>query len=127
MFQETPLITLQTDWDKALSHATRTLEEKGLQVLRSFDLQMARSVHANCSCPHHGTEKCDCQMVVLLVYAPGKPPITLVVHGHDGQVSFVLVDYPEQGGDQQVVMSVRKLLAPDNFADLTREAWAHAT
>ena len=127
MFQETALITLQMDWDTALTHATRFLEEKGLQVLRSFDLQVARSVHANCSCPHHGTEKCDCQMVVLLVYAQGKPPITLVVHGHDGQVSFVLVDAPQQDSDQRVVMSVRQLLVPDNFADLTREAWANAT
>jgi len=127
MFQETALITLQTDWDQAITQATRFLQEKGLQVLRSFDLQVARSVHANCSCPHHGTEKCDCQMVVLLVYAPGKPPITLVVHGHDGQVSFVLVDAPQQDSDQRVVMSVRQLLVPDNFADLTREAWANAT
>jgi hypothetical protein len=126
MFQETPLVTLQTNWDKALSHVTRALEAKGLQILRSFDLQVARSVHANCSCPHHGTEKCDCQMVVLLVYAPGKPPITLVVHGHDGQVSFVLVDSPQEGGDQQVAMSVRQLLAPENFAGLAREAWANA-
>jgi hypothetical protein len=127
MFQETALITLRMDWDTALTHATRSLEEKGLQVLRSFDLQMARSVHANCSCPHHGTAKCDCQMVVLLVYAPGKAPITLVVHGHDGQVSFVLVDSPQESSDQQVVMSVRRLLVPDNFADLTRESWANAT
>lgn len=127
MFQETPLITLQTNWDKAISHATRFLEEKGLQVLRSFDLQVARSVHADCSCPHHGTEQCDCRMVVLLVYVPGKPPVTLVVHGHDGQVSFVLVDSPQQSSDQQVVMSVRKILAPHNFANLTGEAWPHAS
>ena len=127
MFQETALITLQMDWDTALTHATRFLEEKGLQVLRSFDLQVARSVHANCSCPHHGTEKCDCQMVALLVYAPGEAPITLVVHGHDGQVSFVLVDSPQQDSDQRVVVSVRQLLVPDNFADLTRESWANAT
>lgn len=126
MFQETPLVTLQTDWDKALSHATRILEEKGLQVLRSFDLQVARSVHADCSCPHHGTEQCDCRMVVLLVYVQGKPPVTLVVHGHDGQVSFVLLDSPQQGSDQQVAMSVRKQLAPEDFANLFDEAWANA-
>lgn len=55
MYQETPLITLHTKWETAIGQAVQFLEESGFQVIRSFDLRVARSVHVDCPCPHHGT------------------------------------------------------------------------
>lgn len=39
----------------------------------SFDLPSVLTTPTGCICPHHGTDPCDCQMVVMLVYgtAPG--------------------------------------------------------
>ncbi len=126
MVQETPLITLQIDWETALDRAIGSLEEAGLQVVRSFDLRVARAVHANCACPHHGTEQCDCQMVVLLIYDQQKPPFTLVAHSHDGRTNFVLVDSPQKGADQETETAIRRALVPQNFSNIKQERWSHA-
>ena len=40
--------------------------ERGLQVVRSFDL--IQPGPDACRCPHHGTPGCTCQYSVLLVY-----------------------------------------------------------
>ena len=69
--------------DEVVASLTRSLEQAGLRVYRSFDLRTARSAGAGCTCPHHGTAECDCQMVVLLIYGPEAQPSTLVLHGHD--------------------------------------------
>jgi hypothetical protein len=65
-------------------HLTRNLEIAGYQVIRSFDLQRARAVHTACTCPHHGSAECDCQMIVLLIYLSNGEPYTLLIHGRDG-------------------------------------------
>ena len=90
----------------------RRLELAGFQVMRSFDLKVARAAHLDCTCPHHGTDKCDCQLVVLLVYAKDGPPVTLVIHGHDGQVQVALAETPGQQPSAQVVNTIRAALAP---------------
>lgn len=69
--------------DEVVASLTETLEQGGLHVYRSFDLRTARSAGGGCTCPHHGTAECDCQMVVLLIYGPEAQPSTLVLHGHD--------------------------------------------
>lgn len=127
MVQETPLIALPIDWETALNRAIGSLEDSGLQVVRSFDLRVARSVHANCACPHHGTEQCDCQMVVLLIYDQQKPPLTLVVHGHDGRVNFVLVDSSKKDTNRKTESLIRQALVPRNFSNNNQERWPHAS
>lgn len=126
MYQGTPLITLHTKWETAIAQAVQFLEESGFQVIRSFDLRVARSVHVDCPCPHHGTNQCDCQMVVLLVYQQENPPVTLVAHGHDGHTSIILVETPQHSLDLQVEESIRYALAPQKFFGADHESWAHA-
>ena len=126
MYQGTPLITLHTKWETAVGQAVQFLEESGFQVIRSFDLCAARSVHVDCPCPHHGTNKCDCQMVVLLVYQEENPPVTLVAHGHDSHTSILLVETPQQSLDLQVEETIRHALAPRKFFGADPERWAHA-
>ena len=90
------LLTVTGDSDKAVARANGFLLRAGYQVMRSFDLIVARAAHADCSCPHHGTSLCDCQLVVLLVYGNDGPPATLTAHSRDGRTEFSLVDDPAQ-------------------------------
>ena len=112
MYQTTEFITLQLESQAAIEASIRRLEQSGLKVVRSLDLKVARAAHVGCTCPHHGTEQCDCQMVVLLVYGQDGPPVTLVVHGHDGQTHIALVDTPEQRPAQQLVEMIRQAILP---------------
>jgi hypothetical protein len=112
MYQSTEILTLQSDSLAAIEQSIRRLDAAGLQVVRSFDLKVARAAHVGCTCPHHGTDQCDCQMVVLLVYGQDGPPVTLVVHGHDGQTQIALVDTPEQQSAPQLVHSILHAILP---------------
>ena len=47
-------------------------------------------------------EKCDCQMVVMLVYKENQNPITLVVHGQDQMSWFTLVNAHHQPVDHRL-------------------------
>jgi hypothetical protein len=112
MYQTSAILTLQSDSHMAIEGSIRRLERSGLQVMRSFDLKVARAAHVGCTCPNHGTDQCDCQLVVLLVYAQDGPPATLVVHGHDGQTQIALVDTPEQSPAPQLVNAIRQAILP---------------
>ena len=110
MYQSYEFINLQTESQAAIDASIWRLERAGLQVMRSFDLQVARAAHVGCTCPHHGTDQCDCQMVVLLVYGQESPPVTLVAHGHDGQTHIALVDTPEQQPSPELVVTIKAAL-----------------
>ena len=112
MYDSSVILTLQADSQAAIEYSMQCLDLAGFQVLRSFDLKVARAAHLNCTCPHHGTDQCDCQLVVLLVYAQEEPPVTLVVHGHDGQVQIAVVETTGQQLPAQVVNTIRVALAP---------------
>lgn len=92
--------------DEASGWVTGTLEDVALRVYRSFDLRSARNASSTCACPYHGTEECDCQMVVLLVYDKQGAPATLVLHGHRGQTWMVLADTP----DAELAMTIEDAL-----------------
>jgi hypothetical protein len=112
MYPTSAILTLQSDSQAVIEGSIRRLEQSGLQVIRSFDLKVARSTHVGCTCPHHGTQQCDCQMVVLLVYEQEGSPITLVAHGHDGQTHIALVDTPEQRPDPLLVDAILRAIRP---------------
>src|SRR5215207_5724796 len=46
------------------------------QFTQSFDLHAARAGLRHCTCPNHGTEDCDCQMIVVPEYGNAKEPVT---------------------------------------------------
>ncbi len=127
MNQTTYLLTLKLDNDQAVEQVTRRLFDDGLQVVRSFDLQTARSTHTNCTCPNHGTEECDCQMVVLLVYDEQGEPLTLVAHSQDGHTSFEIVDTAQQRPQGMIKAAVLQALTLEGFATIRRSNSAHAT
>jgi hypothetical protein len=131
MYPTSAILTLQSDSQAAIEGSIRRLEQSGLQVIRSFDLKVARAAHVGCTCPHHGTVQCDCQMVVLLVYGQAGPPVTLVAHGHDGQTHIVLVDTPDQRPAPPLVDSILRAIQPASqqgrkFAKFGLEDGRHA-
>lgn len=113
MYQSSAILTLQADSQTAIEHSIQRLGHSGFQVMRSFDLKVARAAHVGCTCPHHGTDQCDCQMVVLLVYGQDETPVTLVIHGHDDQTQITLVDTPEQRPSPQLVNLIRQTIQPE--------------
>jgi len=80
-----PFLTVNLTCDRTLPWVSQQLLKAGLRSVQTFDLNTARAALHDCDCPHHGTDRCDCQMVVLLVYGSTTEPVTLILHGNDGQ------------------------------------------
>ena len=116
MYENTRLLIFPMDWQAAISWVIQHLNQAGLQVMRSFDFQVARAAHLECGCQHHGTELCDCQMVVLLVYDRQNTPVALVAHSRDHQTQFAIVDTPGQRPDPQLQVAVWNALGATDFA-----------
>ncbi len=90
----TDLLFVDFPCSEVLVRLQRALQRAGLRSLATFDLQTARSGAAGCACPHHGTAECDCQMIVLLIYADSSTPTSLMLHGSDGRTWISRPDRP---------------------------------
>jgi hypothetical protein len=119
------LLTLHLNCEIAVEKVTQHLIDHGLQILRSFDLETARKSHTPCSCPLHGTENCNCQMIILLVYDQQGGPLSLVAHGHDGETHFVLADPPQEQDQQLLRTTILHALNMESFAAM-QQANAYA-
>lgn len=105
-----PFLSLHRPCDEALRWTGRQLKQAGLHVVQTFDLQAARAGLHNCACPHHGTDECDCQMLVVLVYGKAEEPVTLILHGNDGQTWFSIAENPRQKLETELTMEIRQVL-----------------
>src|SRR6266511_5213051 len=105
-----PFLTPNETFDQADEWVRETLTNGGFRVVPTFDLQIARLAHPDCSCPHHGTEQCSCQLVILLVYGTQEEPATLVIHGQDGKTWISFSTPMETRSHQSLEASVRHLL-----------------
>lgn len=103
-------LVLNRPCDEAFSWLSQALSQNGLRVLQTFDLHDARLGLKDCPCPHHGTEQCDCQMVVVLVYGNAAEPATLILHGNDGQTWLSLVNNPLQHADPVIRLVIEQAL-----------------
>lgn len=131
MSDSSPFLILDQPCDAAIDWVSRQIAGAGLEVVRTFDLHEARSkrsdAHASCPCPHHGTDQCDCQMVVLLVYGSSYQPVSLVAHGYNGQTWFSVVDTPQQRADPRLEAVIRRALTPQFLSPFGLENLPHAT
>ncbi len=107
-----PFHALDSPFAASLQWARRRLSRAGLRVMRTFDLNATRARHEveDCPCPNHGTEACDCQMVILLVYGSAESPATLVLHGNDGQTWLSIADEPRQRLNPKLLAGIRQAL-----------------
>jgi len=108
-------LRLEQPHDAAIAWVVGQISEAGLHVLRTFDLQLACLANTERACPQHGTDQCDCQMVVLLVYGDNYHPISLVAHSHDGKTWLSLVDTPQQRADPRLEATIRQALSPQRL------------
>ena len=121
-----PFLSVDGPCEEVVTWAMQQVSAAGLSIIRTFDLKVARSAHSDCPCPYHGTEQCDCQMVVLLIYGKSNQPISLVVHGYEGKTWFSVVVSPEQHADLHLEATFRQALAPRNLPHFELENFAHA-
>jgi hypothetical protein len=121
-----PFLIRNQPCNEAIAWVVSQVSGVGLQVMRTFDLQAAHHDSGDCPCPHHGTDQCDCQMVVLLVYSEEYQPISLVAHSHDGKTWFSLVDTPQQRADPHLEKALRQTLTSSDVSPLSRGNCAHA-
>ena len=107
-----PFLVLDQTCDQVLTWVKGQLTSAGFRVVQTFDLQVARLAHPDCPCPHHGTDDCSCQMVVLLVYGKQEDPATLVIHGQDGRSWVSLAGPMGKRFNQHLEVVVRRALIP---------------
>ena len=115
MSQGTPFVSVHQSCDTAVPVFIERLQQSGLQVVRTFNLRETNCADAQCTCPNHGTEQCDCQMVVLLVYGNDGQPASLIAHGHHGQTWLSLAEFFD-GGNSRLERQIRGVLAPPHLS-----------
>ena len=102
----TSLLNLHQPTEEAVAWTMQRLMACGFQVEQTFDLHAARMSQVDCPCPYHGTSDCTCQMIVLLVRSQKTQPVTIVVHGHDGQTCLSLVDSESNAMNKNVIRAL---------------------
>lgn len=105
-----PFLSVNQPCDEALQWTKKRLLQADLRAVQTFDLHTARAGLRDYPCPNHGTNECDCQMVILLVYGKSEGPVTLILHGNDGQTRLSLIDTPLQRVDPEIQSSIEQAL-----------------
>lgn len=113
-----PYLTLPQSFHDVFTWTTQQLNKVGVQIERTFDLQVARVSHVGCTCPHHGTEQCSCQMVVLLIRDESKDPLTLILHGNDSHTNLSIVNHSGRRSNQNLDATIRLALIPQNMTSV---------
>lgn len=108
-----PFLSVDYPCDQVLAWTREQLLKAGLRPVQTFDLLAARAAFHDCSCPNHGTDKCDCQMVVLLVYGNVIEPVTLIIHGNDGQSWLSFGNGLVQHTDEVIRSTIERILQSD--------------
>lgn len=107
-----PFLVLNQKCNQVLAWTNQQLISAGFRVVQTFDLQGARLAHPDCPCPHHGTNDCNCQMIVLLIYGKQDDPATLVIHGQEGRTWVSLAGPGGKHANQHLETAVRRALIP---------------
>jgi hypothetical protein len=100
MNSTSPFMTVEKTGEDTISWTIHLLENTGLRVMRTFDLCGASVMQPSCPCPQHGTEACDCQISILLIYQKEQPPASLLIHSYQETTWLHLVNTPEQPIDK---------------------------
>ena len=86
-----PVFIIESPCAQFVERLKIALIDKGFLVLQSFDLQSTRIIHDDCSCPHHGANQCNCEVIVLLIYQGRSAPIPILLDGRDGKTFVSIV------------------------------------
>lgn len=105
-----PFLSVDSSCDQALQMTKNLLSQAGLSAVQTFNLNTARLAVHQCSCPNHGIDACDCQMIVLLVYGNLAEPATVILHGNDGKTWISIADTALQTVDIKLISKIRQAL-----------------
>jgi hypothetical protein len=115
-----PFLSINHPCDEALQWAMKQLVQADFRPIQTFDLHTARLAMHDCSCPNHGTEDCDCQMVVLLVYGSAAEPATLILHGNNGQTWVSIATDPQQQTNAKLIHSIQQVLETNEPVSISK-------
>jgi hypothetical protein len=127
MIHTSHLLTIRANSQAVVGVVADALRQAGLQVVQSFDLQVAKAGHSHCTCPHHGSELCDCQMIMLLVYDSEIEPVTLVAHGKDGNTHLGLIDNHSSEHSTYLANLLLKTFDSKKLEASRQHLWSDAT
>jgi hypothetical protein len=105
-----PFLSVTQSCGDALQWTKEQLRRVGLRPVQTLDLNAARRGLHECACPNHGTDACNCQMVILLVYGDAPEPLTLILHGNDGKTWFSIAEDPRQSADVSLYAATKQAL-----------------
>jgi hypothetical protein len=111
-----PILSIDQPCNDALHWINQRLIEANLRSAQTFDLHEARTGSIGCTCPHHGTTECDCQMVVILVYGSSNEPVTLILHGNDGKTLVSIGDIPLLKSEAGLIRAIQQALEVNGSA-----------
>jgi hypothetical protein len=106
-----PFLVLDQTCEQVQVWVNQQLTQANFRAVQTFDLHVARRAHPDCPCPHHGTDGCNCQMIVLLVYQKQDDPVTLVIHGQDDRTWLSLANPTGEHTNHHLEMLVRRVLS----------------
>lgn len=105
-----PFLSINHSCDEAMLWAKAQLTQAGLHPVQTFDLHTARNGLCDCPCPNHGTNDCDCQMVVLLIYGDTGVPETLILHGNGEETWLSITDSLVSNATGSLVEDIKDIL-----------------
>jgi hypothetical protein len=109
-----PLIVINQEFATTVAQVTAILKSDGYFVQQSFNLRTAMNSKSGCTC---NREPCNCQMVVLLVYAQEGPPATLVFNGDQSQTQISLVTGASQLAHPELIEKLTYFLPNTIFSN----------
>lgn len=124
----TPFLVIDQTCEQVQAWVNQQLANADLRVVQTFDLQVARLAHPDCSCPNHGTDECNCQLIILLIYQRKGDPAALVIHGQEGKSWLSLVAQSERHTKRRLETAIQRALKPkpSNILPLAEVAYENA-
>lgn len=81
-----PILAVNQACACTVTQVTEQFKSAGYAVIQSFDLRSAMDTDT----------RCNCQLVVLLIYGKDGPPVTIILDGNDQSTSIFLENEPER-------------------------------
>jgi hypothetical protein len=122
-----PLMVFEKDCNQVVEEISRLLGRSGLTVVESFDLQVARAGHIGCTCPHHGTDQCACQLAILLIYGDDAMPVSLMVHGNEEGTEVSIIETAGLAISPAMKIKITETLQQANFNLPLQESMANVS
>jgi len=105
-----PFLSVNNSCDETLKWSKQKLAQKGLRPFQTFTLHPARTGLDDCLCTNHEMGKCNCQLVVLLVYGDANTPETLMLYGNEIRTWLSITDPSALKADVSLAQVIKNIL-----------------